>query len=51
MEQNNTITPKQALEIFGQVAMQYRGTRQEHETIERAFKALAAIVESQVKAD
>jgi hypothetical protein len=44
MEQN-TITSKQALEILAQAAAQFRGTRQEHEIIERALRTLAPLVE------
>jgi len=40
------LTPKQALEILAQAATQFRGTRQEHELIERAFRALSPLVES-----
>ena len=43
MEQN--LTPKQALEILAQAAAQFRGTRQEHELIERAFRTIAPLVE------
>ena len=43
MEQN--LTPKQALEILAQAAAQFRGTRSEHELLERAVRALAVIVE------
>jgi hypothetical protein len=43
MDQN--ITPKQALELLAQVAAQFRGTRQEHELIERAFRTLSPLVE------
>ena len=41
----NTLTPKQALEILAQAASQFRGTRSEHELIERAFKTLLPVVE------
>lgn len=44
MDQNQ-ITTKQALEILAQAAAQFRGTRQEHELLERAIRALAVIVE------
>jgi hypothetical protein len=40
------LTPKQALEILAQAAAQFRGTRQEHELIERAVQTLAPLVES-----
>jgi hypothetical protein len=40
------LTPKQALEILAQAAAQFRGTRQEHELIERAFRTLSPLVES-----
>jgi len=43
MDQN--LTPKQALEILAQAAAQFRGTRSEHELIERAFRTLAPLVE------
>jgi len=51
MEQQNAITPKQALDILAQTAMQFRGTRQEHEIIERALKTLAPLVDSPAKQD
>ena len=41
----DTITPKQALEILAQAAAQFRGTRQEHELLERAIRTLAPLVE------
>lgn len=44
MEQN--LTPKQALEILAQAAAQFRGTRSEHELLERAIRTLAPLVES-----
>lgn len=44
MEQNQ-LTSKQALEILAQVAAQFKGTRQDHETIERALRVIAALVE------
>lgn len=40
-----TLTPKQALEILAQAAAQFRGTRQEHEILERALRTLAPLVE------
>jgi hypothetical protein len=43
MEQN--LAPKQALEILAQAAAQFRGTRSEHELLERAVRALAVIIE------
>jgi len=43
MEQN--LTPKQALEILAQAAAQFRGTRSEHELLERAIRTLAPVVE------
>lgn len=48
MEQN--ITPKQALEILAQAAAQFRGTRSEHELLERAIRTLAPVVEPADKA-
>jgi hypothetical protein len=45
MEQNQ-LTNKQALEILAQAAAQFRGTRQEHELIERAFRTIAPLVEA-----
>ena len=45
MDQNQ-LTTKQALEILAQAAAQFRGTRQEHELIERAFRTLSPLVES-----
>lgn len=44
------LTPKQALEILAQAAAQFRGTRQEHELIERAFRTIAPLVEPADKA-
>jgi hypothetical protein len=44
MDQNQ-LTTKQALEILAQAAAQFRGTRQEHELIERAFRTLSPLVE------
>lgn len=44
MEQNQ-LTPKQALEILAQAAAQFKGTRADHETIERAFRVIAPLVE------
>ena len=43
MDQN--LNPKQALEILAQAAAQFRGTRQEHELLERAIRTLAPLVE------
>jgi hypothetical protein len=43
MEQS--LTPKQALEILAQAAAQFRGTRSEHELLERAIRTLATLVE------
>ena len=43
MEQN--LTPKQALEILAQAAAQFRGTRSEHELIDRAVRTLSQVVE------
>ena len=43
MDQN--LTPKQALEILAQAAAQFRGTRSEHELLERAIRTLATVVE------
>lgn len=40
-----TITPKQALDILAQIAVQFRGTRQEHELIGKALAALQPLVE------
>lgn len=36
----DTMTPDQALNLLAQVAAQFRGTRQEHELIEKAFRTL-----------
>lgn len=41
----NLITPKDALSLLMQVATQFKGTRQDHELIERAFRTLAPLVE------
>lgn len=41
----DTITPKQALEILAQAAAQFRGTRQEHELLEKAIRTLAPLTE------
>lgn len=41
----NEITPKQALDILAQVAVQFRGTRQEHEVIAKALTVLQPLVE------
>lgn len=41
-----TITPLQGLEVLAQALAQFRGTRQEHELLERSFRA----VETAVKA-
>jgi hypothetical protein len=50
MDQN--LTPKQALEILAQAAAQFRGTRSEHELIEKAIRVLAPLVEpAPVKAE
>lgn len=47
MDQNSqpAMTPKQALEILAQTAVQFRGTRAEHELIEKALRTLAPLVE------
>jgi hypothetical protein len=47
MEQTNNpeITPKQAFDILAQTAVQFRGTRAEHELIEKALRTLAPLVE------
>jgi len=44
MDQNPN--PKQALEILAQAAAQFRGTRAEHEIIEKALRTLVPLVES-----
>jgi len=44
MDQNQ-LTTKQALEILAQAAAQFRGTRAEHELIEKALRTLAPLVE------
>lgn len=44
MDQN--LTPKQALELLAQTAAQFRGTRSDHELIEKAIRVLAPLVES-----
>lgn len=41
----DTITPKQALDILAQVAVAFRGTRQEHELIAKALNTLQPLVE------
>jgi len=43
---NQEITPIQGLEVLAQALAQFRGTRQEHELLERSFRA----VEKAVKA-
>jgi len=43
---NQEITPLQGLEVLAQALAQFRGTRQEHELLERSFRA----VETAVKA-
>lgn len=43
MDQN--LTPKQALELLAQAAAQFRGTRTDHELIEKAVRLLATLVE------
>jgi hypothetical protein len=50
MDQN--LTPKQALELLAQAAAQFRGTRTDHELIEKAVRLLLPLVEpSDVKAE
>jgi len=39
------ITPTQALENLAQAAAQFRGTRADHEILERCVRVLAAIVQ------
>lgn len=39
------ITPVQALENLAQAAAQFRGTRADHELIERCVRVLAALVQ------
>jgi hypothetical protein len=43
---NTQITSLQGLEVLAQALAQFRGTRQEHELLERSFRA----VETAVKA-
>jgi hypothetical protein len=43
--QQQELTNKQALEILAQAAAQFRGTRSEHELLERAIRTLATVVE------
>jgi len=43
---NQEITPLQGLEVLAQALAQFRGTRQEHELLERSFR----VVETAVKA-
>lgn len=50
MDQN--LTPKQALELLAQAAAQFRGTRTDHELIEKAVRLLLPLVEpAPVKTD
>ena len=37
--------PKEALNILMQAATQFRGTRQDHEAIERSYRVLLPLVE------
>jgi len=41
----NAMTKKNALEIFAQIAGQFRATPQEHATIKAAFDLLASLPE------
>lgn len=41
--------PKQALNILSQVAVQFRGTRQDHEVLEQALNALQKLIEPSVQ--
>lgn len=43
---DQTPTPKQALEILAQAAAQFRGTRAEHELLEKALRTLVPLVDS-----
>jgi len=41
--------PKQALSILTQAAVQFRGTRQDHEVLEQALNAIQKLVEPSVQ--
>jgi hypothetical protein len=43
-------TPKQALEILAQAAAEFRGTRKDHEMIERAIRTLTPLIEPKSEA-
>jgi hypothetical protein len=36
----DTITPQQGLEVLAQALQQFRGTRADHDLLERAFRAV-----------
>jgi hypothetical protein len=36
----DTITPQQGLEVVAQALQQFRGTRADHDLLERAFRAV-----------
>lgn len=41
---NNALTASQALEILAQAAAQFKGTRSDHELLEKAVRTLAPLV-------
>ena len=45
------MTPEQALNVLNQIAVNFVGTRKDHETIDTALKTLADVVNNLPKAD
>ncbi len=41
------LTKEQALSIYSQMASQYKGTPQEHQTIQEGYKVLTNLIEKQ----
>jgi hypothetical protein len=46
----DTITPQQGLEVIAQALQQFRGTRADHDLLERAFRAVQEAIKPNEKA-
>jgi len=46
----DTITPQQGLEVLAQALQQFRGTRADHDLLERAFRVVQEAIKPDEKA-
>ena len=46
----DTITPQQGLEVLAQALQQFRGTRADHDLLERAFRTVQEAIKPDEKA-